>query len=323
MPKENVGENTEVQDGVQPDENASGTPVEEPWMQAEDEKDEKDESSDETPGGEGDEPPSHDPSKQVPVRKFVKVKKDLRGKISERDEEIERLRKENEALKSKGPTVSDTPLVRPKAESFASEQDFQDALDKYYDDRAAETFQRSQLQEAQKNKTLQAKRAVVQAVEEHYDRAGKLLEAVGINPEVFKNADLTVRTAVEQVAPKSGDIIVDQIISILGDGSEKVMYYLGRNKSALDKFQNLLVVDPTGMKAAVFLGQEKQRLSQPKKMPSNAPNPAPQVRGDSNGSQNGAALKRQYQTAHKKNDSQAAYNAKKAAKAAGIDTKGW
>jgi hypothetical protein len=162
------------------------------------------------------------------------------------------------------------------------------------------------------------------AVDEHYERVDKLLTDSGISPEVYKAADQKVREAVESLMPKQGDLVVDQMIAHLGEGSDKVMYYLGRNKGALGEFERLLIKDPSGIRAAVFLGTQKERLSgTPKKMKSAASPPANEIKGDANTGTKGKAFKKRYDAAHEKNNMQAAYNAKKEAKAAGVDTKEW
>jgi len=270
------------------------------------------------------EPDDDDPAKNVPVGKFVALKKSLRSKIADRDEENEKLRRENEVLKAnKGVEKKPEPITRPVKTDEMSDADYDVAMDEYYDKRAQDTFLRNKLQDEQKQGTSDAKKVVVEAVDAHYDRAAKLVESSGIKPEIYKQADLTVRQAVEASRPKWGDAIVDQVIHLLGEGSEKVMYFLGRNKPALAKFQNLLTIEPSGMQAAVYLGQEKQRLTKPQKARSNAPAPASHAKGDVNKGASGTTLKRAYSKAHKSNNTQAAYNAKKAARAAGVDVSNW
>ena len=263
-----------------------------------------------------------DPSKNVPVGKFVSVKRKLKGQISDRDEEIERLKKErDDALKLK--PKQETVLVRPKKDDFEEDEDFEDALDKYNQSRTAETINRTRLEDQQKAGQQQAQEKFIEAVDGHYERAATLIEKSGIKPEVYKAADTTVRKAVEAVTPNLGDVIVDQVISILGEGSEKVMYFLGRNKAALAKFQSLLESDKSGMKAAVYLGQEKQRLTNPLKPKSTAPNPVTNIKGDAPVSGAAAKLKKKYDAAHGKTDNQSAYNVKKEARAAGVDVSDW
>ena len=293
----------------EPELDADGNPIvpaKEPWMEEEE-------------GGEQD---PDDPSKNVPVGKFVSVKKKLKGQISDRDEEIERLKQERDdalKLKSTEPTV----LVRPKKDDFDDDEAFEDALDKYNESRTTETINRTRLEDQKKAGQQQAQEKLTEAVDGHYERAATLIEKSGIKPEVYKAADTTVRKAVEAITPNLGDVIVDQVISILGDGSEKVIYFLGRNKAALAKFQSLLAADKSGMKAAVYLGQEKQRLTNPIRPRSNAPDPAKNIKGDVPITGAEARFKKKYDAAHGKNNLQSAYNAKKEAKAAGVDVSKW
>ena len=124
--------------------------------------------------------------------------------------------------------------------------------------------------------------------------------------------------------PNLGDPVVDQAITVLGEGSEKVLYFLGRNQTALDRFKSLLAEDKSGMRAMVYLGQQKERLTNVKQKRSSAPAPAPNVKGGlKNDSATERKLKKLYQQAHKKNNPQKAYDAKQQAKKAGINTSSW
>jgi hypothetical protein len=263
-----------------------------------------------------------DPSKQVPVGKFVSVKKKLKGQITDRDEEIEKLKQENARLAKLEPK-EETTLVRPKKEDFDTDEAFDEAFDTYNQSRTTETINRTRLEDNQRLEQEQAQAGLTEAVDSHYERAETLIEKSGIKPELYKAADTTVRQAVEAINPTLGDVIVDQVISILGDGSEKVMYFLGRNKVALAKFQSLLISDKSGMKAAIYLGQEKQRLTNPIKPRSTAPTPATNIKGDAPITGAEAKFKKKYIAAHVKNNLQAAYNAKKEAKKAGVDVSSW
>jgi len=265
-----------------------------------------------------------DPSKQVPVGKFVATKKKLKGQISDRDTEIEQLKLENARLAKLKPKEEETTLVRPKRDDFDTEEEFDNAFDTYNQSRTTEAINRTRLEDEQKAGTQQAQEELTAAVDGHYERAEVLIEKSGIKPEVYKAADTTVRKAVEAVIPNLGDVVTDQVISILGEGSEKVMFFLGRNKVALATFQSLLISDPSGMKAAVYLGQEKQRLTNPLKPRSSAPAPATGIKGDiTTATGVEAKFKKKYDTAHGKVDLQLAYNAKKEARAAGVDVSGW
>jgi len=291
----------------EPELDEDGNPIEpevEPWMKEDEEQD------------------SDDPSKQVPVGKFVSVKRKLKGQISDREEEIERLKRENAELAKLKPK-EETILERPKRDNFSTDEEFDEAFDEYNQSRTTEAINRTRLEDQRKADQQQVRENLAVAVDGHYERAAALIEKSNIKPEVYQATDIIVREAVEAVNPNLGDIIVDQVISILGEGSEKVLYFLGRNKAALAKFQNLLMTDKSGMKAAVYLGQEKQRLTNPIKQRSSAPAPVTNIKGDEPLSGAAGRFKKKYDAAHKKGDNQAAYNAKKEARAAKIDTSTW
>jgi len=259
-------------------------------------------------------------SNGVPVETHIKVKKKLKGRISERDDEIQRLTAENDALKSQGtkaPT-GDTPVV-PKLDDFDDEEDYAKALDKYHSD----MFAASEGKRDAKRQRQDRQKVLTQAVDSHYERAGKLVETSGIDPEVYKQSDSTVRQAIEAIIPKMGDAIADQLISVLGEGSEKVMYFLGRNKEALTTAKSLMAEDKSGLKLAAYLGQQKERLTNPIKRKSKAPAPAPIANGDASGGTAGRAEHKKYTAAMKKGGGQVAYNIKKAAKKSGVDVSDW
>ena len=180
-------------------------------------------------------------------------------------------------------------------------------------------------QRQQETSVAAARDVLTESVDGHYSRADKLIEEFSISPEVYKQADLNVRRAAEAIAPERGDAIIDHMISVMGEGSEKVLYYIGnpKNKAALNEFQSLMTQDPSGLKAAVYLGKQQAKLTNPSKATTNAPPPASRANGDESSSAKGGPAKKQYEAAHKKGNAQAAYNAKAAARKAGVDTSKW
>lgn len=268
-------------------------------------------------------PASDDPSKHVPVGKFVALKKNLRGQISDKDRENEELRQRLAASEAQRQPPMGAELKRPDANDFEDNGAYQTALDNYYDKRAEETARRVRADDDARAQSEAGTRQLSEAVDSHYTRATELLETSGISEEVYQTADSTVRSAVDMLVPGAGDKIVDQLISVTGEGSEKVMYFLGRNPAALQKFQGLLQSDPSGMKAAIFLGQEKQRLTAPSKIRTSAPDPSPTANGDAPVNSNAGALKRKYDAAHKSGNIQAAYNIKKQARASKVNVAKW
>ena len=252
----------------------------------------------------------------VPVDAHVELKKQLQGRISKKDDELEKLKAENEALRA---SQKQEPKVRPNPDDFTDQAEFDKALLVYEDWEFEDHTRRVRIKDDQRANQITANRVLGENLDKHYDRAATLLSKSGIAPELFKHADSKVRKAVETLRPGLGDVIIDNLISTLGEGSEKVMYYLGVNEIALNKFQSLLIKDPLGLQAAVFLGQEKQRLTITTKRRSNAPAPARKADGDvAKGSEK--SLKRRYAAAK---SPQEAYDIKQKAKKAGTDTKNW
>ena len=289
----------------------------------EDEEDDKDKEKDKKavvePWMDPVDPDKKEDKDFVPVGAHVEMKNKLRGRLSEKDEELEKLKAENAKLKV---GQRKEPKVRPDPKDFTDQAKFDAALNDFKDWEVTDRMRRVRIKDDQDAKQKEAKKVLTENVDKHYDRAATLLTKSGISPELFKNTDQKVRKTVEALMPGMGDVVTDSLISTLGKGSEKVMYYLGVNETALNKFQSLLVSDPTGLQAAVYLGQEKQRLTIQTKNRSNAPAPAKQAKGDQpKGSERG--LKRKYDAAHKKGDLQTAYNLKQQAKKAGVRTSVW
>lgn len=290
-------DNAEIAEGEEVDdlEASEEESVEEPWMLDNDGENEK------------------------PV-KFLKAKKRLKGEVEAKNKEVEELKAKVEALSNgKQPPPQPGDLKRPDELDFETTEEYHKALDEYHDKRY-ELKQQVAQQQAVKNS---AYAELSKSIEGHYERAESLIEQHGIKPENYKDADTRVRGAIASIAPQTGDIIVDQLINSMGDGSEKVMYHLGRNKTALAELQNILRTDNTGgLKAAAYLGRKLEQLTNPTRRKTKAPAPSPQAKGDTGG-QTAEALKRKYDAAHKKRDGQSAFSLKRQAKKSGVDTSKW
>lgn len=258
--------------------------------------------------------------------KFLKAKKRLKGELAKTSDERDTYKEEAERLRAQlaakeAPTQ--TELKRPRELDYDTDEEYEAALSKY-EDQLVESKLRSMTNKTQQEEAVRkAREAVSAAVDDHYERANTLIEESGIKPEVYQAADATLRSAVESIIPKRGDMVVDHLISTIGEGSEKVAYFLGRNKTALSEFQSLLLKDPNGIQAAIYLGQQKERLTNPRKPTSKAPAPAAKVSG-SQPKDEATNLKRQYDAAHKKGDASAAFDIKREArKKHKIDTSEW
>lgn len=277
---------------------------------------------------------SDDPASKTGDKKFTDqdiaaAKNKLRAKLDRKHEsETEALKAEIERLKSGGGSEKGKTLNRPKREDFDNADDPEEAYLEALTDWKLEQNAAAAAANAAKSdasaKQEEFQRKTSEAVDQHYERAVKLAESSGISPEAYKGADLAVRQAVEAVFPNQGDATVDALILNLGEGSEKVFYNLGVNAARNAEFQKLLKEDKSGLKAAMFLGELKNKLVAPKKKTTSAPPPNTQLEGDA--SENGdkfKSLKRRYKEADKRGDIQARFNAKMEAKRAGVNTSDW
>lgn len=267
--------------------------------------------------------------KQVPLKALINTREKLKGKlagkdseIADKDSELEKLRALVEKLKA--------PVNQPVKElevpdqlDFDTTEDYQKAMRKYIADMVSQQNSLvSQTSEARRRqeKFLEARE---KAVDGHYKRAEVLVKEHSISPEVYQSADLKVREAINGVLPDQGDIVTEAFIEQLGEGSEKVMYYLGRNEAARNTLINKLLNDKTGLSASVYLGELKAlKASAQRHSSSNAPAPAARINGGDK-AVSMESLKRKYDEAHKKGDVQTAFDLKRKAKAGGFNTKDW
>lgn len=254
------------------------------------------------------------------------AKAKLRAKLErEHQSETEQLRARIAELeKSKSAPVVQVG-EKPRREQFYEMDDpdeaYSEAMVEWKLSVMRAEHQKTSQQADQERRQLEWRQNLTTSVDQHYGRAAKLAEQSGIAPERYQAADLRVRQAVDRIHPGGGDVIVDELIANLGEGSEKVFYNLGVNNKRLSEFERLLQEDPKGLKTLVFLGKLSAELSAPAKRTSNAPAPAAQAQGDANTTASGAALQRQYKDAG--GDVEKRIAIKRKAKAAGVDTSSW
>lgn len=229
---------------------------------------------------------------------------------------------ENDQLKAriaeleKQPTANVAGLSqRPKRDDYDTEEEYDEAYDSYRDQKDEARVSARGQQEISKQ-YLQSQAVKVDA---HYDRGAKLVDEHGISPEAYQASDAAIRNAVETERPGHGEVIVNDLISRLGEGSEKTLFFIGRNKPLLNEFRTLLKDDPTGLDALVFVVKQGEKANGTKKTTSQAPAPAAQINGEGSVA-SGSKQKKAYD---KEADPQKRYNMKKAAKAAKLDVSDW
>lgn len=295
----------------------------------------------------GDEQDTDENDVQVPLKAHIAQRKKFQGNIhslrsdmEQKDTQIEALTQTVNELKQAvlpqskangGPANVDLP---PVLRDFSDQDDPEAAHQSALVEWSMQSFERKQRQvEAQK----QAEKAAAtreQELNAHYERAAILVKEGHLSPDEYRNADAFVRQAVEIVRPGEGRTIFNTLFADLGEGSEKVLISLYRNQSNLNRFQQELTQDLSGLRAASLLGRlaaDFERGSS-KTTISSAPRPGSKVRGDAERATPGnkprmtkaaKKLKAEYDLAHKEGNFHTAWSAKRKAKAAGVDVSRW
>ena len=267
-------------------------------------------------------------SQSVPLAKHVQVKHKLLAKLEDKDTELELMRQklaqyeagaqpqqaQKAAPELKLPTLSQFDY--DEEQYSAAMADYQDKLVEYKLSQKMATTQQSEQQR-------QALERQQQAVDKHYERAAMLIESAGIPAEKYQAADTVFRRKLHSITG-NGDLVADQFIARLGEGGEKVTYHLGVNSAAMAKFEQELQNDPSGISAALYLGElKKQFNSATTNKLSRAPKPDSGLEGDTNATLNTSSLKKQYQAAHRSGDTAKAFELRRKAKASGANTNEW
>jgi len=271
-------------------------------------------------------------SKSVPLTSHIELRRKLKGQLSERDNELEELKKKIAVLES----ASSVGTQNQNMFTWETKQDdLMPIMDDFETDdeyRVAVTnWNRQQLQKMQESNRLQEqveaqKKQLANAVDGHLKRAEEVIKKHNIDPEAYVKADENVRNAIGSVT-ENGDMVTDTLISKLGAGSEKVMFKLGRNKAYLEQLQAKLINDPTGLDAMVFLGEMKASLNGAStninRKKSNASKPAKKIKGDVSQGSKATSLRKKYDKAVASGNTQSVREIWNQAKSAEIDVSNW
>ena len=104
----------------------------------------------------------------VPVGTHIKMKQKLKGRVSERDDEISNLKVEIESLKKGRVTPQATaPSKRPQSEDFDTDEEYETALDKWQDDKADARFEKREIAKKQSEVGRQATENLKVSVDGH------------------------------------------------------------------------------------------------------------------------------------------------------------
>ena len=248
------------------------------------------------------------------------LRRKMKGKLKGKDDENERLRQEIESLRSGVVQPQSQDIKRPRIDDFTTSEEYEDAHEAYLLAKFENKNNKSQQDRANEARDAEHKRKMETEIDAHYQRAAEMVKTHSIAPERFKVADKTFRDAMEEVNPGRGDNVVDHMLSLLGEGSEKVGYYLGNNKTALNELKLRMMNDKAGLSAMSYLGELKAKVTMPAKATRKAPKPATSLGGDkgTGEAKSLSALKSAY---NKAKDGNARMSARMAYKKAGGNTK--
>jgi len=258
---------------------------------------------------------------KVPLKTFLNTKGKLKALRSETDSEIESLKAENEKLKGSINAKADTnDLIIPIESDFDTDEEYRDARRDYERKFRDDVLANATQTKTQNDQQEKFNRRIESENKDHWVRAEKFVEEANVNPDVYMAADKKVVDAIEAVTPNMGQANKNFLIANLGEGSEKVMLYLGTKEDELIKFQSLLIEDPNGYKVADFLGGVKQKIKDNKKRTSQARKPASNANGGSIKTGSGKREKKAYDAAK---TPQEQYKIRSAFKKAGGDVTEW
>ena len=261
---------------------------------------------------------------------MANVRRKLKAKLTEKDDELSSKDRVIAELQAKLKTNNSQPEApnskRPRLEDFDHDTDAYEAATEDYFSHAVDSRLAQHTQSAQQNEAVdRQKKAQEQAVDKHYERAATLVAEGTVTETAYHDADLLIRSSLEQVRPGMGESLADTFISKMqGEGSEKVWFHLGRNQTALSKLKDTLISDPSGLDTMLYLGELKTRLTaSPTKRVSRAPKPGSTLKGGDGSSAGANALKKQYKAAVNSGDIQGRIDLRRKAKAAGHDPSNW
>jgi hypothetical protein len=245
------------------------------------------------------------------------AKSRLKARLKAEKDEVQRLKEEVERLKANvsAPVSQKTDGAVPTPEQYDYDQE---AYAKAMQQWVAQSVQQASKAQSEALRQQEEQKALERSVNEHYERAAKLVQKHGIEPDLYREAGLTLRRTVDQVFPGAGDVITDKILATLGEGSEKVEYHLGRSAQKREILKAKLLEDKNGLSAMAFLGRVLAEVNEPARKQTRAPAPAARATG---GNSSGGQVTAQdfVKKYNAEKDPQKRFQIMRQAKSAGVD----
>jgi len=258
----------------------------------------------------------------VPAAVLAETRRKLRGQVSEKDAEIQRLKSELDQVKANPAATSAQDLeLEVAVESWEYEGDNYGRYKAELDARNARKIMQAESARAQQAQQIeQQQREIAEQFNQHYDRVEVLVASGKITVEKYKAAEANVVEKLNQMTG-AGEAVMKKFVASIGAGSEKVITHLGTNGAAQQRLEQELKRDPSGIAAAIYLGGLREKFnSTPVNKPKTAPTPDVPLTGKAPVT---SSHYKAYEKAVAKDDPTAMLEAKRAARAAGIDTSKW
>lgn len=269
----------------------------------------------------------------VPLSEHIELRQKIKHQRNEAEEKAKaiaeenaRLKREIEELKANSGKTSSEP-VAPNLKDFEDEygdidyNGFNQANAKYtqelIDHRLNAKSSDNTVNEEAQNAELE------KAVNGHYEKAENLVKSGVISADSYAKADRNIVDTFDSRVGGQGrqlaDYMIKQIAEI-SDEPEKLWYKLGVDSKLLHEIMDDFANDPTGNKGIIHLTKVDKQLSKSRNIRSKAPKPVKQISG---GNAKSSSMLRRYKEAHKKGNSQEAFNIKREAKQNKIDVSKW
>ena len=237
--------------------------------------------------GEEEQKPAKRNPEEVLLHKLTKEKKKRQAANSEAEELKAKVERLEQMLQSQGQAPQQPQQQAPAAERYGyppvpilysnglnTPEEYNKAYQKWMADCRAIDQMKAQ-DSARIESVNQAKQRATEAI------------AAGASKFIAENK-LNEDKAIDSI--QEGIRLLDQatgidnagidLLSAVGEGGEKVAYYIGRNPAVADKVKKLFEEDPRGLKASMFLKETALKLKPKKAHISKAPAPDEPINGD-------------------------------------------
>jgi len=258
----------------------------------------------------------------VPAAVLAETRRKLRGQVSEKDAEIQRLKSELDQVKASPAATSAQDLdLEIALESWEYEGDNYARYKAELDARNARKIMQAESARAQQAQQIeQQQREIAEQFNQHYDRVEALVASGKITVEKYKAAEANLVEKLNQMTG-AGEAVMKKFVASIGVGSEKVVTHLGTNSAAQQRLEQELKRDPSGIAAAIYLGGLREKFnSAPVNKPKTAPAPDVPLKGKAPAT---SSHYKAYEKAVAADNPTAMLEAKRNARAAGIDTSKW